>query len=150
MSELSRLSPPPGAVKKKKRKGRGESSGWGKTAGKGNKGSKARQGGGKPALGFEGGQMPLARRLPKRGFKSLNRIEYVVINLGDLESFEAGTVVDLNELRSRGLVKKRGERLKVLADGELKAGVTIRAHRFSQAAVEKVAAAGGSIELIEA
>lgn len=150
MSELSRLSPPPGAVQKKKRKGRGESSGWGKTAGKGHKGSKARQGGGKPARGFEGGQMPLARRLPKRGFKSLNRIEYVVINLGELESFEAGAVVDLNELRSRGLVKKRGDRLKVLADGELGAGVTIRAHRFSQAAVEKVTAAGGSIELIEA
>ena len=149
MSELSNLQPAPGAVRKKKRKGRGESSGLGKTAGKGHKGAKARQGGGKPARGFEGGQMPLARRLPKRGFYSRNRIEYVVVNLGALSAFEAGDTVDLETLRAKGLVKKKGDRLKVLADGELGIGLTIRAHKFSKAAVEKVTALGGSIDLIE-
>lgn len=149
MSELSNLKPPAGAVQKRKRKGRGESSGMGKTAGKGHKGAKARQGTGKPARGFEGGQMPLARRLPKRGFFSRNRVEYVVVNLGALSAFEAGDVVDLDALRGRGLVKKSGDRLKVLADGEIAVGLTVRAHKFSGAAVEKLTAAGGSVDLIE-
>jgi large subunit ribosomal protein L15 len=135
-------------VRKKKRKGRGESSGWGKTAGLGHKGAKARQGNGKPARGFEGGQMPLARRLPKRGFRSRNRVEYAIVNVGQLSVFEAGTVIDLDILRSHGLVKKNRDLLKVLAEGDLPVGLTIRAHKFSKAAVEKVTNAGGSIELV--
>lgn len=150
MSELSQLSPAAGAVHRAKRKGRGESSGWGKTASKGHKGAKARQGGGKPARGFEGGQMPLARRLPKRGFRSLNRVEYVLINLGALEAFEAGAEVDLESLRAKGLVPKSGDRLKVLANGDLSKGITIKAHRFSKAAAEKIEAVGGTAQLIEA
>ncbi|MGB0647348.1 MAG: 50S ribosomal protein L15, partial [Bradymonadia bacterium] len=95
MNELSNLTHAPGAVKKKKRVGRGESSGWGKTAGAGHKGQKARSGGGKPARGFEGGQMPLHRRLPKRGFRSRNRIEYAIVNLEQLVDFTSETVIDL-------------------------------------------------------
>lgn len=150
MSELSNLRPPVGAVRNKKRLGRGESSGQGKTAGKGHKGQKARRGSSKPRPGFEGGQMPLARRLPKRGFYSQNRVEYAVVNVGDLEKLEAGTVVDAELLRARGLIQKGAEQLKVLADGELSTKLVIRAHKFSQAAVEKITAAGGSVELLEA
>lgn len=149
MSELSNLTPAPGAVKKKKRVGRGESSGWGKTAGVGHKGQKARAGKGKPRPGFEGGQMPLARRLPKRGFTPRNRIEYAIVNVRELSQFEAGTVVDLDFLRGHGLVKKGRDRLKVLADGDIGAGLTVRAHKFSKAAVDKITAAGGSVELLE-
>lgn len=149
MSELSNLQPAPGAVRKKKRIGRGESSGWGKTAGKGHKGQLARAGKGKPRLGFEGGQMPLARRLPKRGFTPRNRIEYAVINLGQLGDFEAGTVVDIDALRARGMVKKGLDLLKVLAYGECETALTIRAHKFSKAAIDKITAAGGQVELVE-
>lgn len=149
MSELSNLKPAPGAVRRKKRIGRGESSGWGKTAGKGHKGQKARRGTGKPRPGFEGGQMPLARRLPKRGFTPRNRVEYAIVNLSQLKGFEPGAVVDLDGLRARGMVKKGLELLKVLANGDLEHGLTIRAHRFSKAAVEKITAAGGQVELIE-
>ncbi len=149
MSELSRLTPPPGANKKKKRIGRGESSGWGKTAGAGHKGAKARSGGGKPAPGFEGGQMPLIRRLPKRGFTSRNRVEYTVVNVGALDVFDAGAVVDIDLMRGAGLLKKSRNQVKVLADGALSKGITVRAHKFSRAAVEKITAAGGSVELIE-
>lgn len=149
MSELSNLTPAAGAVKKRKRIGRGESSGWGKTAGKGAKGQLARAGKGKPGLGFEGGQMPLARRLPKRGFVSRNRVEYAVVNLGQLSDLEAGTVVDADLLRAKGLMKKGFDLLKVLADGEPSSGLTVRAHKFSKAAVEKITAAGGSVEVIE-
>ena len=149
MSELGNLTPAPGSVKKKKRIGRGESSGWGKTAGKGHKGQKARAGKGKPKPGFEGGQMPLARRLPKRGFVSRNRVVYAVVNVSELARFDAGTVVDLDFLRGHGLVKKGLDRLKVLANGDLGAGLTVRAHKFSKAAVDKITAAGGAVELLE-
>lgn len=149
MSELSNLKPPAGAVRKKKRLGRGESSGWGKTAGAGHKGAKARSGGGKPAPGFEGGQMPLSRRLPTRGFTSRNRKVYAIVNLSQLADFEAGAVVDIDALRARGLVKKGLDELKILAQGELAHGLTVRAHKFSKAAIEKITAAGGSVELIE-
>lgn len=149
MSELSNLRAPAGSSKKKKRLGRGESSGWGKTSGAGHKGQKARRGGGKPAPGFEGGQMPLARRLPKRGFKSRNRVVYAIVNVGQLSAFEAGTVVDADLLRKHGLIKKGRDLLKVLAEGELAAGITVRANKFSRSAADKIAAAGGSIELIE-
>ena len=149
MSELSNLTPAPGSIRKKKRIGRGESSGWGKTAGSGHKGQKARRGGGKPAPGFEGGQMPLARRLPKRGFRPRNRTEYAIINLGALEGVDAGVTIDLEFLQSQGLVKKGRDRLKVLAQGELKNAVTVRAHKFSAAAAEKITAAGGTAEVIQ-
>jgi large subunit ribosomal protein L15 len=149
MSELSNLKPAPGAVRKKKRIGRGESSGWGKTSGAGHKGQKARRGNSKPAPGFEGGQMPLARRLPKRGFVSRNRIEYAIINLGRLEGVETTETIDLEMLQSNGMVKKGHDRLKVLAQGDLSKAFMIRAHKFSAAAIEKITAAGGSIELIE-
>lgn len=149
MSELSNLRAPAGSSKKKKRLGRGESSGWGKTSGAGHKGQKARRGGGKPAPGFEGGQMPLARRLPKRGFKSRNRVVYAIVNVGQLAAFDAGTVIDAEMLRKHGLIKKGRDLLKVLAEGELAAGITVRANKFSKSAADKIAAAGGSIELIE-
>ena len=149
MNELSNLTPAPGAVRKKKRIGRGESSGWGKTAGKGHTGQKARRGKGKPAPGFEGGQMPLARRLPKRGFVSRNRVEYAIVNLGQLEALEVGQTVDLELLQSKGMVKKGRDRLKVLAEGAIDKAYTIRAHKFSQAAVDKITAAGGTVEIVE-
>ncbi len=149
MSELSNLHPSVGAVHKKKRVGRGESSGWGKTSGVGGKGQTARQGKGKPGIGFEGGQMPLHRRLPKRGFFSRNRIEYAIVNVGEFSGFAAGTVVDLDYLRSRGMVKKGLDFLKVLAEGELSTKLVVRAHKFSEAAVKKITEAGGQVELVE-
>ncbi len=149
MSELSNLHPSVGAVHKKKRVGRGESSGWGKTSGVGGKGQTARQGKGKPGIGFEGGQMPLHRRLPKRGFFSRNRIEYAIVNVGEFSEFAAGTVVDLDYLRSRGMVKKGLDFLKVLAEGELSTKLVVRAHKFSEAAVKKITEAGGQVELVE-
>ena len=149
MNELSNLTHAPGAVKKKKRVGRGESSGWGKTAGAGHKGQKARSGGGKPARGFEGGQMPLHRRLPKRGFRSRNRIEYAIVNLEQLVDFTPETVIDLALLQDRGIAKKGRSLLKILANGELTTAITVRAHKFSASAAAKIAAAGGTAELIE-
>ena len=149
MSELSNLSPAPGAVRKTKRLGRGESSGWGKTSGAGHKGQKARRGNSKPAPGFEGGQMPLARRLPKRGFVSRNRVEYAIINVGKLEGIEGSDSIDLEFLEAQGLVKKGRGRLKVLAQGDISRALTVRAHKFSAAAVEKITGAGGTVEIIE-
>jgi large subunit ribosomal protein L15 len=149
MNELSNLTHAPGAVKKKKRVGRGESSGWGKTAGAGHKGQKARSGNSKPARGFEGGQMPLHRRLPKRGFRSRNRVEYAIVNLEQLIGFDSETVIDLAMLQERGIAKKGRSLLKILANGELTAGVTVKAHKFSASAAAKIAAAGGTAELIE-
>ncbi len=148
MNELSNLRPPKGANHKKKRVGRGESSGWGKTSGTGHGGQKSRSGNSKPRRGFEGGQMPLARRLPKRGFYSRNRVEYAIVNIGQLQLFEAGAVVDMDSLRARGLLKKGRDLLKILGDGEISSGVTVRAHKFSKSAVEKITAAGGTVELI--
>ena len=148
-NELSELSPPPGAVRKKKRLGRGESSGPGKTSGKGHKGQRARRGKNKPAVGFEGGQMPLARRLPKRGFVPRNRVVYAIVNVHQLSVFEAGSTVDVDTMRAQGLLKKGRDLVKILGDGELPAGLTVRAHKFSKAAVEKITAAGGSAERIE-
>ncbi len=149
MNELSNLTHAPGATKKKKRVGRGESSGWGKTAGAGHKGQKARSGNSKPARGFEGGQMPLHRRLPKRGFRSRNRVEYAIVNLEQLAGFDADTVVDLGMLQERGIAKKGRSLLKILANGELSSAVTVKAHKFSASAAAKIAAAGGTAELIE-
>lgn len=145
--DLSQLKPAPGSTKNKKRIGRGPGSGTGKTSGKGHKGQKARSGGSiKP--GFEGGQMPLQRRLPKRGFTSINKKDYNLINLRDLDCFDADTIVSLELYGKAGLVKKMKDGIKILADGELSKSLTVQAHKFSSAAIEKIEAAGGKAEVI--
>jgi len=143
---LEELKPAVGATKKSKRVGRGPGSGNGKTAGKGHKGQKARSGGVKGA-GFEGGQMPLQRRIPKRGFTNIFRKEYAVVNLKDLEASGTDTVTP-ETLMQRGLIKDMKAGLKVLGAGEVKAKLTVRAHKFSKSAVEKIQAAGGKAEVI--
>jgi len=133
--------------KLKRRVGRGVGSGQGKTAGKGHKGQKARSGGGIPAW-FEGGQMPLHRRVPKRGFHNPFRVEYAVVNVGDLATkFPAGTVVTPDLLREVRLVKGK-KKIKVLAHGEISVALTVKAHKFSGKAAERIAAAGGSVETL--
>jgi large subunit ribosomal protein L15 len=144
--ELNTLSPALGATKKRKRIGRGPGSGHGKTATKGHKGQKARSGGSVKA-GFEGGQMPMQRRLPK-GFKSINRVEYAQVNIGRLNIFDANTVVDIAVLRNSGLIGKTNCDVKILATGELDRPLTVKAHKFSDAAREKITSAGGTVEEI--
>lgn len=145
--DLSNLKPAIGSTKNRKRIGRGPGSGTGKTAGKGHKGQNARSGGGVKA-GFEGGQMPLQRRLPKRGFTPLDKKVYALVNLRDLEQFDAGSVVDLEALGKAGLVRKINDGIKILGDGELSKALTVKAHKFSQSALEKIQAAGGKAEVI--
>ncbi len=146
--DLSNLKPPKGAKHAKKRIGRGQGSGNGKTAGRGHKGAKSRSGF-KFKRGFEGGQMPLHRRVPKRGFHNPFRVEYEVVNLDTLaEKFDAETVVTPELLRERGLVAGGTRRVKVLARGEVTKKLTVRAHKFSGKAAEKIAAAGGATEVI--
>lgn len=145
--DLSNLKPAVGSTRTRKRIGRGQGSGTGKTAGKGHKGQKARSGGSiKP--GFEGGQMPMQRRLPKRGFTPLTKKVYALVNLRDLELFEAGSVVDLEVLTQSGLVNSIGDGVKILGTGELSKALTVKAHKFSKSAQEKIAAAGGKAEVI--
>ncbi|WP_058300212.1 50S ribosomal protein L15 [Gorillibacterium timonense] len=145
--KIHELSPAPGSTHVSKRIGRGIGSGTGKTSGKGHKGQKARSGGGvRP--GFEGGQNPLYRRLPKRGFKNFNRVEFAVINLVDLNAFEADTVVTPELLLETGLVKNPKDGIKVLGNGELTVKLTVKANKFSASAVEKIQAAGGQSEVI--
>ncbi len=146
--KLHELSPAPGATRDVKRIGRGHGSGNGKTAGKGHKGQKARSGGSiRP--GFEGGQMPLQRRVPKRGFNNIFRTEYVVVNLSDLETkFEAGAVIDTQALVQAGLVKKQLDGVKVLGNGDLTKNFTVKAAAFSKSAIEKIEKAGGKTEVI--
>lgn len=143
--ELNSLRPALGSTKNRKRIGRGPGSGHGKTATKGHKGQKARSGGSIKA-GFEGGQMPLQRRLPKRGFTPLTRTEYAIVNLKQLNAFEDGSVIDLLSLLEMGIVKKGLDGLKILADGHLERSLIVKAHRFSGAAKDKITAAGGTIE----
>ena len=146
---LSDLKPPRGARHPKKRVGRGQGSGNGKTAGRGHKGQKSRSGY-KFKRGFEGGQMPLHRRVPKRGFHNPFRVEYEVVNLDTLgEFFEAGVVVTPELLRKRGIVQSVAGLVKILARGDLKKALTVRAHKFSGKAAEKIAAAGGQAEAIQ-
>lgn len=145
--ELNSIKPAIGATKNRKRIGRGPGSGHGKTATKGHKGQKARSGGSIKA-GFEGGQMPMQRRLPKRGFKPPARIEYSVVNLGQLEIFESGSCIDLESLLKSGLVSKVLDGIKILATGEVTKPLTVKANKFSVAAKEKIIAAGGTIEEI--
>ena len=144
---LNNLKPAEGAKRDKKRVGRGQGSGNGKTAGRGHKGAKSRSGF-KFKRGFEGGQMPLHRRVPKRGFHNPFRVEYSVVNLDTLgERFEAGTTVTPELLRERGVVRSDG-RIKVLGRGEIAVALTVRAHKFSGKAAEKIAAAGGATETL--
>jgi large subunit ribosomal protein L15 len=146
---LENLKPARGSVKDKKRVGRGPGSGRGKTSGRGEKGQKSRSGFGQK-VGFEGGQMPLHRRVPKRGFTNARfKKEYAEINLGRLDVFEAGTIVTPEILVGRGLIKKVRDGVKVLADGELTKALTVRAHKFSARAQEKIAGLGGKAEIIE-
>ena len=145
--DLSNLRPPKGAKHPKKRIGRGQGSGNGKTAGRGHKGAKSRSGF-KHKRGFEGGQMPLHRRDPKRGFHNLFRVDYGVVNLDTLaERFEAGTEITPELLREHGLVAK-SKGVKVLARGDISKAFTVRAHKFSGKAAEKIAAAGGKAEVV--
>ena len=145
---LNNLKRPKGATHVKKRIGRGQGSGNGKTAGRGHKGAKSRSGF-KFKRGFEGGQMPLHRRVPKRGFHNPFRVEYEVVNLDTLgERFDAGTVVTPELLHERGLVTAAAARVKVLARGEVGKALTVHAHRFSGKAAEKIAAAGGKTEAL--
>jgi large subunit ribosomal protein L15 len=147
---LHNLHPNEGSNKPKKRLGRGRGSGTGKTSGKGVKGQKARPGHHGARFAFEGGQMPMPRRIPKRGFKNPNRVEAFPLNVSTLDKvFEAGGVVDLDALRAKGLVPKLVECVKILGEGELTKKLTIKAHRVSATAKQKVEAAGGTIELIE-
>lgn len=145
--KLHELSPAPGSVREVKRIGRGHGSGQGKTAGKGHKGQKARAGRGiRP--GFEGGQMPLQRRVPKRGFNNNFATVYATINVSALNKFENGAVVDLEAMKSAGLVKKSYDGVKVLGNGALEKNVTVKAAAFSESAKQKIEAAGGKAEVI--
>lgn len=143
------LQPAVGATTSKKRLGRGIGSGLGKTSGKGHKGQWARSGGGvRP--GFEGGQMPLTRRVPKRGFNNHFKVVYAVVNLEQLNAFEAGAVVDYDTLWANGLIKsvKNAAGLKVLGNGELNVALTVKANKFSATAKEAIEKAGGTVELV--
>jgi len=145
--KIHELTPAPDSNKAVKRIGRGHGSGNGKTAGKGHKGQNARSGGG-VRIGFEGGQMPLARRIPKRGFNNIFATKYAIVNVSDLNKFKEGTVVDTELLMASGLVKKLNDGVKILGNGELNVKLTVKAAKFSQSAVEKIEKAGGKAEVM--
>jgi large subunit ribosomal protein L15 len=146
---LHNLKPAKGSVRNRKRVGRGPGSGLGKTAGRGEKGQKSRSGFSRKP-GFEGGQMPLHRRVPKRGFTNQPfKKEFATVNLGRLDVFEAGTIVTPELLVKKGIVRKLGDGLKVLADGELTKALTVHAHRFSAKAKETITGLGGKVEVLE-
>lgn len=145
--DLSDLKPAAGSTKKRKRVGRGDGSGHGKTAGRGHKGQGARAGGG-TRPGFEGGQMPLQRRLPKRGFKNIFRAKVAVVNVEKLELFPSGSEVTPDSLAERGFVQGKKTLVKILGQGSLSRALTVKAHKFSAKAKEKIEASGGRVELI--
>jgi large subunit ribosomal protein L15 len=146
--ELSNLRPADGSKHSKYRKGRGHASGNGKTAGYGHKGQKARSGAPRP--GFEGGQMPLTRRVPKRGFSNYRfKKEYAVINVDRLEVFEAGSVVTIDSLKEMGIIKNKYEMVKILGEGEINVALTVKVDKVSESAAQKITAAGGKIEAVE-
>ncbi len=147
MITLSNLTPAPGSKKKVKRLGRGNASGQGGTAGRGHKGQKARSGGKVPSW-FEGGQMPIYRRLPKRGFKNPFRTEYAVVNIKDLADFEAGAVVDLASLKLAGKIRTSETAVKLLAHGDIEKALNVQLDKASQAAIEKIQKAGGTFVAI--
>ena len=145
--KLHELSPAEGSTMASKRIGRGHGSGQGKTAGKGHKGQNARSGGG-VRIGFEGGQMPLSRRIPKRGFNNIFATKFAIVNVADLNKFVDGTVVDAELMKASGLIKKEYDGVKVLGNGELTAKLTVKAAKFSQSAIEKIEKAGGKAEVM--
>jgi len=145
MVDLASLGKNPGIRKERRRVGRGVGSGYHKTAGRGHKGQKSRSGGSIPVW-FEGGQMPLQRRLPKRGFKNIFRTEYEVVNIHQLNRFAEGETVDVETLRASGLVRGKKSRVKILGNGLLTKKITIKAHKFSSTAREKIVQAGGQVE----
>ena len=145
--KLHELFPAEGSTTAGKRLGRGVGSGLGKTSGKGHKGAKARSGGGKRP-GFEGGQMPLYRRVPKKGFTNIWGTEYAEVNVGDLEAFTAGTVINAELLKAAGIIKKEFDGVKVLGGGELTKSLTVEAAKFTESAKQKIEAAGGKAEVI--
>jgi len=144
---LHTLRPPKGAKKNRKRIGRGPGSGSGTTAGRGTKGQKARAGYSKKAY-FEGGQMPLVRRVAKRGFNNIFRIEFATVNVRDLSRFDSGTEITPELLRSSGLVRKKHAPVKILAEGDVPGKFTVKAHKFSAAAAKKIQEAGGDVEVL--
>ena len=144
--KLHELGPAPGSTTAPKRLGRGVGSGLGKTSGKGHKGAKARSGGGKRP-GFEGGQMPLYRRVPKKGFTNIFRTEYATVNVGQLEIFDNGATVTVEELKKAGLVKKLMDGVKILGNGELTKKLTVEAAKFTGTAKQKIEALGGKAEV---
>ncbi len=146
-TELSNLRPPRGSRKRRTRVGRGIGSKTPKTAGRGNKGQKSRSGYSR-RRGFEGGQMPLHRRIPKRGFHNPGRKEFAVVNIASLNAFSAGETVTPDLLRERKLIRRAGDSIKVLGDGDLKVAITVQAHAFSGSAREKISAAGGKVEVL--
>jgi large subunit ribosomal protein L15 len=145
--KLNELSPAAGSVKEAYRKGRGHGSGNGKTAGRGHKGQKARSGGG-TRIGFEGGQMPLARRIPKRGFNNIFATKYVTIKVSDLEKFEAGATVDTEALLKAGIISKTLDGVKVLGNGELTKALNVKVAAYTASAKEKIEKAGGKAEVM--
>lgn len=144
MINLSNLSPQAGSTKQKKRLGRGHGSGHGKTSGRGHKGQKARSGSG-IKLGFEGGQMPIQRRLPKRGFTNIFKISYAILNVRDLNSFDDGSTINRESLLEAGMIKNSDEQVKILGDGELTKKITVDVDKLSKSAQAKIEAAGGSV-----
>ena len=144
--ELSNLRPAIGSKHNDFRRGRGHGSGNGKTAGKGHKGQKARSGA--PRIGFEGGQMPLYRRIPKRGFTNINSKDIIAVNLSDLERFEDGSTVDVNTLLEAGIIKKCGDGVKVLGNGKLTKKLNVKVDAYSASAKEKIEALGGTAEVM--
>lgn len=145
--KLNELAPAPGARKGRKRVGRGVGSGWGKTAGRGSKGQNSRSGGGvRP--GYEGGQMPIHRRLPKRGFKNIFKKIYAIVNIQDLTKFESGSVIDETALVRAGLVKGKRDGVKLLGRGEINMPLTVKIHMISRSARGKIESAGGTVEVL--
>ncbi|MCQ2380355.1 MAG: 50S ribosomal protein L15 [Victivallaceae bacterium] len=147
--KLHDIGPTPGSKKERRRVGRGDSSGWGKTAGRGEKGQKSRTGS-RIRPFFEGGQIPLFRRLPKRGFKNADRIIYTLVNFSVLEAnFNDGDVVDAESLRAKNLLSKNADDIKILANGQLTKKLTVRAEKFSETAAAKIRELGGTVEVVE-
>jgi large subunit ribosomal protein L15 len=144
MINLSNLSPQPGSTKQKKRLGRGHGSGHGKTSGRGHKGQKARSGSG-IKLGFEGGQMPIQRRLPKRGFTNIFKISFAILNVRDLNSFDDGATINRESLLAAGMIKNSDAQVKILGDGELTKKITVDVDKLSKSAQAKIEAAGGTV-----
>lgn len=147
MNELSKLTKPHGSTKRRKRVGRGQASGLGKTAGRGGKGQKARTGN-MHFEGFEGGQSPLQRRLPKRGFTNIHRVHFAIVNVSELAAFPAGSTVGLEQLLAAGFVKSANEKIKVLGNGDLATALTVQADSFSASAKSKIESAGGKTETL--